>query len=609
MPDPVLSAQWDKLGVWTSLGAPRAASIKRGKSRALDAIGPGTMVLTLPNAARQLDPAHTPAVAGLRPGVRVRLQATYNGTTYDLFTGNVERISHLFGEVNSPRDAVMILEAVDGLAVLAAAVLPSAFELAMRDHTPRAWLRMGEDKGPLFADRAGTGSRWGWGVGNIDYGVAALIAGSDDGAATFPDDRASYMLTFPGFLPASNTWTLSFTLFVPTPLPTVAQYIFYDARGDMGLGCYIGTDGRLTVHFKSTTGAVIASVTGETNVVGNTYQVNVVSSPGLALKIYIGDYYDNRSSVGTAPDITASANSHLVWGLTGSEGSPITLDEIVVFDYALTVSQLFELEQSVGGWVGFGVADRFDRVLKGAGWDTTQTVVGNVDEDGINLRGFEPSGALDYLNQIATTIEGRLWATPDGKIRLLSRNEHVEGIYAASAAELTDVPGGLGYRGIGRYGEDWDTMANVVRRINGESTIVASDQASIDAYGLHDRSAAAEVESLFATTERDFDLAAFRLAHYSKPATFVDGLELAPRANAALWPHVLGLDLGRRITFRRTPQGVGSALVHETIIEGIEHDIGPKKWTTKYSVDASGAQRYFRFDNTLWDAADWRFTA
>ncbi len=73
------------------------------------------------------------------------------------------------------------------------------------------------------------------------------------------------------------------------------------------------------------------------------------------------------------------------------------------------------------------------------------------------------------------------------------------------------------------------------------------------------------------------------LAKYKEQGTRLAAMTISPRRDPSnLWPQVLGLKHGDRITVKRTPLGVGNETSIDVIIEGISHDFGPKRWKTTF---------------------------
>lgn len=109
--------------VWVDATAyVRAFSLTRGRNHELDQAQAGTATLTLKNTDRRFDPLATGYSAGpygsnVIPMRRVRIQATYSATTYDLFHGYITAYQPTIAPSNS--DALMELSLVDAFGPLA----------------------------------------------------------------------------------------------------------------------------------------------------------------------------------------------------------------------------------------------------------------------------------------------------------------------------------------------------------------------------------------------------------------------------------------------------------------------------------------------------------
>jgi hypothetical protein len=62
-------------------------------------------------------------------------------------------------------------------------------------------------------------------------------------------------------------------------------------------------------------------------------------------------------------------------------------------------------------------------------------------------------------------------------------------------------------------------------------------------------------------------------------------------------------DIGTRITVKRRPQGVGSVISKELIIEGISHDIDVSSWVTTYNLSPAPLP-YLILDDTTFGVMD-----
>lgn len=601
-------------GVWTDVSAYfRRANPKRGKQRAIDRTTVGTMTVVLSNQGRIFDPEYTGArPAGFAipaPQMRIRLRATWNAITYDVFTGYIDRILQSY---TPPKDAVAIMECSDGFSKLVDK-LPSPWEIETKKLIPWTWLRLGERTGPTAFDSSGN-NHHGLYVGNPTHSEPSMVGPvgtevSDEDHATLFPAGTNYVLCGKNTLPATSSWTIAFILKL-VALPVATQYLLFDTVYPRGLSISISPTGVLTatvIKSDSTVGSTVFTSFGLA--VDTPYAVTITAAAGSTPKIYFGD--DPFATTGAAGTVHDILSSDAILGLLSTVG--ITVDEFTVWDRALSQAEITARTRGFNFWSGDTVSTRVTRILDTINWPVaSRSITAASDTEGTLIETGLRIDALSHLEDIRTTIEGRLWIRPNGTLTLLGRNEHLVSPYSVSQGTFGDAVGQLHYSNMGNYALDYLTIANVVNRWNDGpfipdgSVITATDTVSTAKYSVR----SVDIHSLFTLVTPENDLAYFHLAHYANPVPYIEGLEIIPRNDPAnLWPQVLGRDLGDRITFERRPQNVGTAISTETIIEGVTHDIAPKSWVTRFMIDATYAQRYFLFDSTLWDATDWRFAA
>jgi len=111
--DPKLTPVWQDI-----TSRVRKTSITRGRESEMSRIEAGTAQVTLDNQDRRFDPTYTagPYYGVLLPMRPLRIRATWEGITYDVFRGFIEDWGQEW-PVN--RDVVVKVRAVDGFAVLA----------------------------------------------------------------------------------------------------------------------------------------------------------------------------------------------------------------------------------------------------------------------------------------------------------------------------------------------------------------------------------------------------------------------------------------------------------------------------------------------------------
>lgn len=105
----------------------RAWSSRRGASRELQRVEAGTGSITLDNLSGRFTPQSTTSVyyPNLLPMRRVRIRATWNGTTYPIFQGFVESWPASFPEIG--KDQIVTISLVDGFKVLSLAAVSGSF--------------------------------------------------------------------------------------------------------------------------------------------------------------------------------------------------------------------------------------------------------------------------------------------------------------------------------------------------------------------------------------------------------------------------------------------------------------------------------------------------
>lgn len=196
--------------------------------------------------------------------------------------------------------------------------------------------------------------------------------------------------------------------------------------------------------------------------------------------------------------------------------------------------------------------------------------------DGPVVASFDPTRANATEPRVPTTIrgiQGETW-TVNGSAWQWVGNEELE------YADLT-------------YVYDDQTIFNDVRVTREDGiTQVVGDQASQDRYL---RRSKVFDGLLYSTDVEARALAYWWIAHYKNPLLRATGVQLEPSAGNALthWPHVLGRELMDRITVRRRPQNLGSAINQEVLIEGIVHDVTPNEWRTSWNLSPAETQLYW----------------
>lgn len=211
----------------------------------------------------------------------------------------------------------------------------------------------------------------------------------------------------------------------------------------------------------------------------------------------------------------------------------------------------------------------------------------------------------EYLERIAASIGGDLVVAADGTLCLWDRWRWSRVTSAGvSTATWSDTPSidGLPYREIDLVASDERTVANIVQRgRDGGFSARKRDRTSIGLYGpaedARDDLLTADKNEIVAQVEH-------LLARNVDPRARVSGMVIVPQRDAgALFPEVLGRELGDRFTLVRKVAGVGEPFVAELTIDRIEHTAGPKVWETTWAASLAETTDLFTLGDDVLDGS------
>ncbi|HKY76005.1 MAG TPA: hypothetical protein VJS45_07690, partial [Acidimicrobiia bacterium] len=178
--------------VWEDITADvRFWDVQRGRSRELERFQPGRATIVLGNLSRQYDAVYAdgPHFGDLRPMRRVRIRETFNGVTYPVFDGFVDRWQLDYPSVG--KDATATLTATDGFKVLARTDLPpSVYQDTIAGDGPILWWRLNDPQSQFSAlDASGNGAT-GTPVGSLRFGGETLVVNDPGGSVEIQEAAA-----------------------------------------------------------------------------------------------------------------------------------------------------------------------------------------------------------------------------------------------------------------------------------------------------------------------------------------------------------------------------------------------------------------------------------
>lgn len=605
---------------WTDVSADvRSLSIRRGRSSELDRFTTGSASVVFGNADRKYDPEYSAGTyyGKLTPGRPIRIKAQPSGgSTSSIFFGFVDQWNQQYAH---PSEAIATVTASDAFKMLNLVDLPSYWEYRIRADGPTHWFRFDDGSTPSRAfDTVTGGSQGSWrlvstGAETVGASTSSLVSGDSSVSAQFDGTK---FVEFPDELFAFNindatAKTIEFWMQTSTT-----------ANGSYGILYKPGYEFTLAVGMSVSGG--VGTLQGQVGSVGgpnlataftSTVQVNDGRPHHVVLRSSSSTPFDqfwvdgvqattSASFTTTAPlpvkisvgqGFTSSATS------TYNFTSPFTgvIDELVMYETkALSSGDVADhYAIGTGTYLSGQTADaRISSLLTMVGWPsdgknlTTATgTVQAIDTEGKTL--------LDALQECETADQGRLFIDGAGRVAFISSNAlAATATYNTSQRTYGDGTGEKPYTDLEFvYNDQLIKNRVVVGRANG-ATVTVNDTTSQGQYFIRTDSQSGYIND---TDGQVVDIANVRLAVYAQPSLRIQTLGLNPRADTTIYTGLIGDEIGTRITVKRRPQSIGSAISRELLIEGVAHDVAPQGWESIYNLSPVPLPFLVLDDNTF----------
>jgi len=406
-------------------------------------IEPGSCSFTLEDTLGHYDPRNSagPYYGDLRLGVPVRITTTYSATTEDRWVGFVSNGWPQQPAVNGM--SLVNVTAEDTPGVLARGDTPeTAFHAAVRQAdanmlrwfqpSPEGWIdrvsgSRGRHTGGLTEfDPAVDGDEKAFGNGTGDgYGVVPTLWGT--GAAGGSSMLLVVMkMTAPfGTAPSVLDGLFTGQLSVIGNNPDNTANFYIDGNGSLAVSMPFGTGASDARAWQSNFTSAQFLFDGRTHVL-------LARCDSAKLDIWIdGVHVDDAPATDTTQ--SWSAQRPTVEQFIGRErfGSSPTLryagviDHVVAWDSLnLTTAQCAELALEVSdaartAWGNQRLDERLESIVSGSGYSER---LGALDVSGIvTLQGYRQADALELLQKIEQTEQGRVWADRHGDLRFSAR--------------------------------------------------------------------------------------------------------------------------------------------------------------------------------------------
>jgi hypothetical protein len=269
-----------------------------------------------------------------------------------------------------------------------------------------------------------------------------------------------------------------------------------------------------------------------------------------------------------------------------------TIDEVVLYrnQNALSDSRIAAHVAGVKAAPNETTGARITRLLDHVGWpaDARKISAGTAQ-----VVSYNPTGsALSYAQAVEQAESGKLFVDGSGDVTFRSRTEaYTNPILNTAQKTYGDGSGEFGYSAYGHAFDDQLIRNKVTMAREGGTEYLVVDDESISSYWERPYSETGLLNNSDSVVQ---NMATYELNTYKQALPRITGIQVTPMGQeypptSGVWSSVLGFDIGTRVKVRRRPQGVGSAIEYQTIIEGISHEISPKSWFTTYELSPAAA--------------------
>lgn len=612
--------------------AVRSVQIKRGRSSELDDFTTGNCQVILSNEDRTFDPENTVGAyyGKITPGRPIRIQATVpGGSAETIFQGYVDQWDQQY---TNPSDAVAVVTASDAFKVLNLLTLSDYWQYQVRNRgLAEYWFRMDEATGAssVFDSLKSVN------VGNYVTSAGAATTSVSGSSLLVNDSNTSSVfdgtkeVRLPGSAiiagPVVSFW-------IQTDTTTTGSYGIYTLLAGAGyfptcIGMDVSGAGVGTMRVSFTQAVFSGSASGRVD----TIESSVVVNDGKPHHIMFGldiagsndpdlyvdgikatatgpsaDWEDRRTTeqFGIARDFTVDKDP--VAGVDFTSNFVGTIDEIVGYAFS-NVNPMDENDVATNYAIGKGTylagdtsSERLVSILEMADWMTDGETFSTATS---TVQGIETQNktVLSALKECETADQGRLFCDRSGLIKFISHSEMaVNSTYNTSQRTFGDGTGELPYLDLEfTYNDQLIYNRTIVGRREG-ATAVVNDTTSQGEYFIRTDSLSGLIND---TDDAVTDIARVRLATYKEPQLRIEQMRFSPRRLPSMYAATITDDIGTRITVNRRPQGVGSVISKELIVEGMTHEIGVSSWVTTYNLSPVPL-RFLVLDNTTYGVLD-----
>lgn len=598
-----------------------ALSITYGRGDGFATVDASGLSLTLDNRSGVFTPPGTGAVSGLvAVGTLIRVRARYpaaTGAWYPRFYGAVDEWEFsLDGAPTAARVQVTASSMMARLGRNAAAGSVIEQEVWYSDTQPVAYYPLTEAADATVASDASVYGQTALSVTQLGSGGTLTFASGTgpgtDGASAPTFARASsgngkflralypVAVTNPA-PPASLGYQLEawFNTTSSTALQTILEV---GTIGGDTIALYLTSAGKLAARYG--TAAYVTGTATVTAAATHLASVFVSLSPGgsLSMSLYLDGVLQGTAAAGGVPALALQVVA---------VGGPATIrsvgDAVIpcdVFNGVIAHAAVWVDGTGSGlsnryaagttGCAGETTASRVSRLARWAGvpWVTADpaadATLGTIDSAG------QP--VVDLLTATAVSEGGLLFDSRSGELVLQSRDARANPVadvtLSATAQEIeTSLSPKLG---------DAQLVTGVTVSWAGSPAVSLADTAAEATYGQYRQS----LDTTLDSEAQAFDLASFRLRHFSTPSLRVASVGVDLFNAGASIPALLALDLSDVISLTNLPVQAFPTATALLFVEGYTESISGTSWTIAFNTASADGYQAWVLDHPTYSVLD-----
>jgi hypothetical protein len=251
------------------------------------------------------------------------------------------------------------------------------------------------------------------------------------------------------------------------------------------------------------------------------------------------------------------------------------------------------------GWSGEPASQRFLRILASASWTGPASAVSDTSSMGAAID-IDGTDAATALQAVTDTEGGVMYCDAAGTVRLVRRSARWNPTPAAVVFGENTAAGEWPFADQPVFDYDPTLVTNLAEITQSSTGLVltAQDFASQRLNGVRDR----QVTSQATDVQECQDKAAWLVTRYAVPHPRVASLTVDPSAMPAMWPAVLGLDLGSRAKAVRRPPAPATPVVVDGFAENITWSVDTTgQATVTYQISPADPAVYGFVDTAVFD--------